>query len=73
MVWEEIEKKKERGEIKRRIWMWISGWGKGENPFMRMRSVCITYAVCKCVTFSTVNALKVLAALQQWRQVNLII
>ena len=44
---------------------------KGKNPCMR--HVCITYAVCKCVTFRTFNVLNVLAAIQRWMQVNLII
>ena len=40
---------------------------------MCMRSVCVTYAVCKYVTFSTFNALNVFAAVQRKSQVNLII
>ena len=37
--------------------------GYGEDPFMR--SVCITYAVCKCVTFSTFNALNIFVVVQR--------
>ena len=45
----------------------------GENPFMRMRSVYVTYVVYKYVTFRTLYVLNVLAAVQQGRQVNLMI
>ena len=41
--------------------------GKGENPFMRMRSICVTYAVCKYVTFRTFNVLNVFAAVQRMK------
>ena len=44
---------------------------KGENPFMCMCSVCVTYTVCKYATLRT--ALKVFAVVQWRRQVNLII
>ena len=47
--------------------------GKGENPFMRMRNVSMTYAVCKFVNFSTFNALNLLTALQRWKQVDILI
>ena len=43
------------------------------KTFMRTRSVCVTYALCKYVTSRTFNVLKVFAAVQQMRQVNLII
>ena len=46
---------------------------KGENPFMPMRSICVTYVACKYVTFSTFNALNIFAVSQRRRQVNLII
>ena len=40
---------------------------------IHMRSACITYAVCKYVTLRTFNVLNVFVAVQQRRQVNLII
>ena len=40
---------------------------------MRMRSVCVTYDVCKYVTFSTFNALNVFVVVQWKSQVNLVI
>ena len=44
--------------------------GKGENPFIHMRSVCVTYAVCIYETFSTFNALNMFAAVQWKTRVN---
>ena len=38
-----------------------------------MRSVCVTYAVCKYVTFSTFYALNIFVVVQRKRHVNLII
>ena len=35
-----------------------------ENPFMSMRNICVTHAVCKRVTFSTFNVLNVFAVVQ---------
>ena len=46
---------------------------KAENPFIRMRNVCVTYAAYKYATVNTFSALKEFAVVQLGRDVNLII
>ena len=52
-------------------WRWCPS--KGEHPFMRLHNRCVTYTDFIYVTFSTFNVLNVFMAVQQKRQVNLII
>ena len=45
----------------------------GDVLHMRMRSVCVTYAVYNYVTFRTFDVINLFAAVQRLRKVNLII